>query len=103
MTTPHHVVPPHRQASQDAVVPEAPPTVPGEHGDGVRAVAPHARSRLTQDQRDGRACVHCRAITGLKEAGHVVDGGLSYAVKVCRSCPPYAAILTDALGEEPRR
>lgn len=72
-----------------------PPSDPG-HRPLVRMVARQAGARLTQDQRDGRACVNCRSLNGLREAGHVVDGGLRYAVRVCRSCRPYAAILAAA-------
>ncbi|MFB7674406.1 hypothetical protein ACFC26_23635 [Kitasatospora purpeofusca] len=103
MATPHHAISPQQRASRGTALHDGPPAVPGAHGDSVRAVAPQARARLTQAQLDGRACVCCQAIAGLKEAGHVVHGGLGYAVKVCRSCPPYAAILMTAPGEEARR
>lgn len=43
-------------------------------------------ARLTQLQRDGRACVYCGGTDHLQEAGRVVDGGLGYAVRACRSC-----------------
>ncbi|MFJ8429873.1 hypothetical protein ACIQ9P_01085 [Kitasatospora sp. NPDC094019] len=54
---------------------------------GAMTGLPHQPGvRLTQAQREGRACVFCEGSSGLKEAGHVIDRGLGYAVKVCRSC-----------------
>ncbi|MFB8172864.1 hypothetical protein [Kitasatospora purpeofusca] len=56
-------------------------TSPPHHPD-----APQAPARLTPAQRDGRACVSCGGTDSLKEAGRVVDRGLGFAVKTCRSC-----------------
>ncbi|MFI6117490.1 hypothetical protein [Kitasatospora sp. NPDC051164] len=66
----------------------------GNLGDSVRVIAPRPGARLTADQRSGTACVACdRRTDGLTDAGHVEDDGLVYAVRVCSSCPQYAASL----------
>jgi hypothetical protein len=66
----------------------------GHLGDSVRVVAPRPGARLTADQRSGTACVACgRRASDLRDCGHVEDEGLAYAVRVCGSCPRYAASL----------
>ncbi|MFB7907632.1 hypothetical protein ACFC1T_14465 [Kitasatospora sp. NPDC056076] len=65
----------------------------GVLGDSVRVVAPRTSARLTCAQRNGTACVACGGTTGLRNAGHVEDDGLVWAVVVCSACPQYAASL----------
>lgn len=65
----------------------------GRLGDTARVIAPRCGSRLSTAQRNGSACVACGGTEGLRDGGHVEDEGLVYAVKVCSTCPRYAASL----------